>query len=42
MSSRAGGGFVLQIDSSDDEQVDITGVSHDSTLREIIFDPETE
>ncbi len=33
---------MLQIDSSDDEQVDITGVSHDSTLREIIFDPENE
>ncbi len=42
MTLRAGGGFVVEIDSSDDEQVDIMGVSHDSTLCEIFFDPENE
>ena len=42
MTSHAGGGFVVEIDSSDDKQVDIMGVSHDSTLREIFFNPENE
>ncbi len=35
MNSYTGGGFLVEINSSDDEQVNIMGVSHDSTLREI-------
>ncbi len=42
MSSSTGGGFFVEIDSSDDEQIDITGISHDSTLHHILFDPENE
>ncbi len=42
MARRDSSGFVVESDSSNDECVDITGVSHDSTMHKISFDPEIE